>query len=330
MYEAFRSHCLQDYPDFELIFGVSDPHDPAIELVNKLKREFPGRSIRLIYCAEILGTNVKVSNLVQMLPYAQYEHLLVNDSDIRAEPDYLRRVFAPLASERVGMVTTLYRGLETGTIGSKLEAIGIMTDFAGGVLSARQLEGIHFAMGSTLAFRKSALASIGGFAPLLDYLADDYELGSRLAAKGYEVVLSDAIVDTFIHDYDFNGYWAHQQRWARGIRDARKWGYLGVGFSFGLPWAMLAVILAGGAAWSWAVLAVTALMRLLMAHMLAGRVLRYREWPGQAWLIPIRDVLALAVWFASFAGHKIVWRGNLFVLKDGKLYPVEIRGQSCR
>jgi ceramide glucosyltransferase len=336
MYEAFRSHCLQDYPEFELIFGVSDPQDPAIDLVNRLKQEFPERSICLIYCTQILGANVKVSNLVQMLPGARYEHLLVNDSDIRVKPDYLRRIFHPFASgadtlvksgasatgKPVGMVTALYRGLETGTIGSKLEAIGIATDFMGGVLSARQLEGIHFGLGSTLAFTKAGLSSIGGFEPLLDYLADDFELGRRLSAKGYEVVLSDAIVDTFIHDYDFKDYWAHQQRWARTVRDARKWGYIGVGVTFGVPWAMVAVIFAGGAAWSWAVLAVTTLARYVMAHTIAGRVLRYRDWPAHAWLIPIRDVLASVIWFTSFAGHKIIWRGNVFTLKDGKLRPM--------
>jgi ceramide glucosyltransferase len=223
------------------------------------------------------------------------------------------------ADDRVGLVTALYRGLETGTLGSKLEAIGIVTDFAGGVLAARQLEGIHFGLGSTLAFTGSALASIGGLEPLLDYLADDYELGARISAKGYKAVLSDVVVDTFIHDYDFKGYWAHQQRWARTIRDSRKGGYIGVGLTFGLPWAMLAVLLAGGAGWSWAVLGGTALARLIMAHRLAGHVLRYPGWPAQAWLIPLRDLLALAVWFTSFAGHKIVWRGQSFVLKDGKL-----------
>ena len=327
MYEAFRSHCLQDYPEFELIFGISDPHDPAIELVERLRQEFPARSIRLIECATILGTNVKVSNLAQMVPQARYEHLLVNDSDIRVGPDYLQRVIAPLADERVGLVTTPYCGLETGTIGSKLEAIGIATDFIAGVLAARQLEGIHFGLGATLAFTKRSLAAIGGFEPLLDYLADDFELGSRIAAQGYEIVLSDVIVDTFIHDYDFRAYWAHQQRWARSIRDSRKLGYLGVGLTFGLPWAMLTVILARGTAWSWAVLGLAALARFSMASAVAGRVLRYRDWPAHAWLIPVRDVLALVVWIASFAGHKILWRGNEFVLKNGKLYPA--KGNFC-
>jgi ceramide glucosyltransferase len=325
MYQAFRSHCLQDYPDFELIFGVSDPHDPAINLVNRLQREFPERSIRLIFCNQLLGANGKVSNLVQMLPHARYEHLLVNDSDIRVAPDYLRRIFAPFANERVGMVTALYRGLETGTLGSKLEAIGIVTDFAAGVLAARQLEGIHFALGSTLAFTKTGLAAIGGFESLLDYLADDYELGARLSANGYEVVLSDAVVDTFIHDYDFKGFWLHQQRWARTIRDARKAGYIGVGVTFGLPWAMLAVMFARGAWWAWALLCLTALVRFVMAHMVAKRVLQYRDWLRHAWLVPLRDLFALAVWFASFAGHTIVWRGDVFVLKNGRLH----RGDRC-
>src|SRR5271166_1852550 len=153
IYESFRSHCLEDYPEYEIIFGVSDPHDAAVASVERLQQEFPERSIRLVVCRETLGPNVKVSNLEQMLQKARYPHLIVNDSDIRIEPDYLRRVLAPLADPRVGMVTCLYRGVASPTLGSRLEALGISTDFCAGVLVARRLEGLHFALGSTMAFR---------------------------------------------------------------------------------------------------------------------------------------------------------------------------------
>src|ERR1700722_8538874 len=152
MYANFRSHCLQDYPEYEIIFGVSEPDDPAIKLVEQLQSEFPQRAINLIVCAQQLGANIKVSNLVQMLPEARYEHLLVNDSDIRVPPDYLRRVLGPLADAGVGLVACLYRGVANSTLGSRLEALGISTDFCPGVLVARQLEGIKFALGSTMAF----------------------------------------------------------------------------------------------------------------------------------------------------------------------------------
>ncbi len=199
VYESFRSHCLQDYPEYEIIFGVSDPHDPAVASVQQLQREFPDHAIRLVVSPNILGANVKVSNLEQMLTSARFEHLIVNDSDIRVERDYLRRVIVPLADERVGMVTCLYRGIAVSTFGSKLESLGISTDFCAGVLVAKQLEGgLRFGLGSTLAFRRTDLERIGGFLSIVDFLADDYELGRRIAALGLEVQLSDVVVETHL------------------------------------------------------------------------------------------------------------------------------------
>src|SRR5215475_4676865 len=169
MYESFRSHCVQDYPEYEIIFGVSEADDPAVEAVEQLMREFPQCKIRLQVCPEVLGNNRKTSNLVQMLAFAQYDHILINDSDILVTPDYLRRVMAPFARSRVGMVTCPYRGIAENTLGSRLESVGISTDFIAGVLVARQIEGgIHFALGSTLAITRSALDAIGGLYPLVD------------------------------------------------------------------------------------------------------------------------------------------------------------------
>src|SRR6202162_3000849 len=182
IYESFRSHCLQDYPAYEIIFGVNDPNDPAIESVKALQREFPDCRIQLVVSEKILGANVKVSNLAQMVTEARYDHLIVNDSDIRVEPDYLRRVPAPLADSRVGMVTCLYRGVAGATFGSRLEALGIGTDFCAGVLAARQLEGgIRFGLGSTMAFRRADLEKIGGVYSFLDLLSHVYQMGTRIA-----------------------------------------------------------------------------------------------------------------------------------------------------
>jgi ceramide glucosyltransferase len=320
MYESFRSHCLQDYPaDYELIFGVNEADDPAIALVERLRREFPERRIALLMCTRKLGTNLKVSNLVQMLPSARHDHLLVNDSDIRVERDYLRRVIGEFADPQVGMVTTLYRGASGETLGSKLESVGISTDFAAGVLAARQLEGVNFALGSTLAFTRPSLYAINGFEPLLDYLADDFELGYRIAEKGYKVVLSPVVVDTFLPHYDLAAFWAHQLRWARSTRDSRRLGYMGVGLTFGLPWALLAVVFSHGANWSWALFALVAAARFAMAGVIGGRILRDRQLVEHFWLIPLRDLVALAVWIGAYAGTTIHWRGNDFYLKDGKL-----------
>jgi len=323
MYESLRSHCLQNYPEYEIIFGVSDSDDPAIELVTRLKEEFPRQNIRLIHCEKILGTNVKVSNLAQMLPSARSEVLVINDSDIRVAADYLQQVVPPLADPKVGLVTCLYRGIAASTLGSRLESLGISTDFAPGVLTARSLENIRFGLGSTLAFRCSDLTKIGGFEALVDYLADDYQIGSRIAALGLDVQLSESVVETYLPAYDLRGFIAHQLRWGRTIRDSRPWGYMGLLLTFGLPWALLALIASRGAIWSWALLGTTGVVRLCTALVVGRGVLQDRQVTRWMWLIPLRDVIGAAVWLASFIGHTIDWRGKKFSLKDGKLNRID-------
>src|SRR5580658_8472862 len=320
IYESFRSHCLQDYPEYEIIFGVSDPNDPAIESVKALQQEFPDRRIRLLVSPKILGANVKVSNLAQMLGEAHHSHLIVNDSDIRVEPDYLRRVTAPLADQRVGMVTCLYRGVAGPTLGSRLEGLGISTDFCPSVLAARQLEGgIRFGLGSTLAFRRTELEKIGGFTSFVDYLADDYELGKRIAGLGLSVKLSDVVVETYLPSYRLGEFFAHQLRWARAVRDARAGGYLGLVFTFGFVWALLALAASQAALWAWSALAITLLLRFAVAFVVGFGALRDRQVLKYAWLLPLRDLLAVAVWIVSLGGHTVTWGGDRFCLKDGKL-----------
>ncbi len=322
IYESFRSHCLQDYPAYELIFGVSDPNDEAVPLVERLQREFPQRSIQLVVCPEVLGTNRKVSNLIQMLQVAKHDFLIVNDSDIKVPGDYLRRVIAPMESPDVGLVTCMYRGFAGNSLGSKLEAIGITTEFHAGVLAARQLEGeIRFALGSTLAFSRVALKAIGGLPALVDYLADDYELGKRIADKGFRVLLSPVVVDTHLPDYSFAEFFQHQLRWARSTRHSRRWGYFGVVLTFALPWALVAVAGSRGAAWSWALLGSALALRFAVALEVGLHVLAERELLRDLWLLPLRDLIALAIWVGSYTGHTVAWRGDRFVLRDGKLIP---------
>jgi ceramide glucosyltransferase len=334
-YESFRSHCLQDYPEYEIIFAVSDPADAAVPLIERLQREFPTRSIRIAVCPQVLGMNRKVGKLVQILPQARYDYLLINDGDVRVPPEYLREVMKPFTAglvnearvglgnaARVGMVTCLYRGTASATLGSKLEALGINTDFAGGVLVARQIEGgLRFGLGATLAFSRQALESIGGFEPLVDYLADDYELGARIAASGYKVALSDQVVEVFVPAYSFAQFFEHQLRWGRSTRNSRKFGYTGLALTFGATWAMLAVIASGGAPVAWAVFAVAAAARVTMAAMVGAGVLRARSVARDLWLVPLRDLIAFAVWVASYTGRTVAWRGHYFILKNGKLRP---------
>jgi ceramide glucosyltransferase len=324
MYESFRSHCLQDYPEYEIIFGVSDPGDPALQLVERLMAEFPQRSIRWMVCTKNLGTNTKVSNLAQMLPEARYELMLVNDSDIRVQPDYLRRVTAPLADPQTGLVTCLYRGVPGRTLGSRLESLGISTDFSAGVLAAGTLEGgIRFGLGSTLAFRRSALKAIGGFEALVDYLADDYEIGRRMNRQGLQVQLSNVVVETYLPAYSLRRFVDHQLRWGRTVRDSRRWGYLGVVLTFGLPWALLALslslILRQGVLAASILLAAITSLRVAVALLVGRSVLCDRKVLRLLPLLPLRDLVALLIWIASLAGHKVVWRGDSFMLKDGKL-----------
>ncbi len=321
MVESFRSHCLQDYPQFEIIFGVSDPADPAIEVVEQLKREFPRCAIHLVTCSEKLGANVKVSNLAQMLLQAAHENILVNDSDIRVPPDYLRRVVTPLSDPQIGLITCLYRGIANRTLGAKLESLGISTDFAAGVLvgDASLEGGIRFGLGSTLAFRKRDLEAIGGFEALVDYLADDYELGRRIAQRGLAVKLSEVVVETFLPKYSLRGFFDHQLRWGRAVRDSRRWGYLGLLLTFGVPWAGLALLLSYGAAWAWDLFAAVLSLRIAVAVVVGWSVLRDRQIVPLLLLLPLRDLAALIVWILSLLGDTVVWRGDSFTLKNGKL-----------
>jgi ceramide glucosyltransferase len=326
MYENFRSHCQQDYPEYEVIFGVNDPADPAVELVGRLKQEFPELPVRLILCSRDVGANTKVGNLAQMLRTARHEIIVVNDSDIRVSSDYLRRVTAPLAHLEIGLVTCLYRGIASRSLGSRLESLGISTDFAAGVLVARQIEGIKFGLGSTLAFRRPDLEGIGGFETLADYLADDYQLGVRLARRGWKIELSDAVVETFLPQYSISDFLAHQLRWARTIRDSRFWGYVGLGLTFGLPWAALALVLSGGALWAWGLFGLTLAMRVAVAWTAGWSILEDRQVASLLYLLPLRDLVAFFVWTASFAGHTIHWRGEVFQLRKGKLIRKETPG----
>jgi ceramide glucosyltransferase len=332
MMEAFRSHCRQSYRgEFELLFGVSSLDDPAVAAVAELQAEFPRLSIRLVECPLRLGTNGKVSTLVQLSAYARHDFLLINDSDITVSPRYLERVmacFAPAAEfggarkapPEVGLVTALYRGRAHGTLASRLEALGIATDFQAGVLLSMWIEGgLRYGLGSTLAVSREALDRIGGLLPLADHLADDYELGYRVARAGYRVALSSEVVETGVPAYDWRGFADHQLRWSRTVRDARPWGYAGLVFTHGLGWAVLNVIASGASPLSLWLLGLSFFLRLAQAMTVGAEVLGDHQVLANLWLLPLRDVVAMGVWAAGFAGNTIVWRGERFVLKDGKL-----------
>ena len=332
MMDAFRSHCRQNYAgEFELLFGVGSLDDPAAAAVTALKAEFLERAIRLVECPERLGTNGKVSTLAQLARHARYDILLINDSDITVGPHYLERVvccFAPAAQDAelaaVGLVTALYRGRAHGTIASRFEALGIATDFMPGVLLSKLLEGgLHYGLGSTLAVRREALEKSGGLLALVDRLADDYELGARVANAGYRVALSAEVVETNVPAYAWRGFIDHQLRWLRTVRDARPAGYVGLIFTHGLSWALLNVLTSGLSPVSLWLLGLSFFLRLAQAMTVGAAVLGDHEVLPNLWLLPIRDVVAMGSWVAGFAGDTIVWRGERFALKNGKLLKAE-------
>ncbi len=358
MYAGLVSHCVQEYAgEFELLFGVSSLEDAAVAEIGRLRVEYPHVSVRLVECPARLGPNGKVSNLAQMLPHARFEHVIVNDSDIRVSPRYLARVMGPfgggsslekqipfppqrasaLAGDpgfgndnqkskgkggrgEVGLVTVPYFGRAERTLWSRLEALGIATDFIAGVLTARKLEGgIRFGLGSTLATTKTALASIGGFEALVDQLADDYELGARLSTAGYRVELVSEVVETTVAAYTLRGFCEHQMRWARSTRDSRRLGYLGLGVTYVLPWALATVIASGASLWSFSLLSAALLVRVAVALTVGVGILRDEQVLRDILLLPLRDCFGLFFWAWSYASDRVVWRGERFRLKRGTL-----------
>jgi ceramide glucosyltransferase len=322
MYESMRRFCIQDCPSYEIIFGVSDPDDLAVELVDYLRLQFPKRTIRLVICQNRLGNNPKVNSLAQMLPEARHDALVISDSDIRVEADYLWRVVAPLVNPNVGMVTCLYRGVAGSTLASRIESVGINTDFAGGILVAHVMEGgLHFGLGSTLALRRRS-RRIGGFKPFLNDLADDYEIGRRIADQRFEVRLSDAVVETSLPPYTLRQFFAHQLRWARSTRESRPYGYFGLLLTFGWLWAVLAVIVGHTALWTLQMFCVSVVFRAAAALVIGRVVLHDREAVRHLGLTPLRELVALLVWVASFVGNTVTWRGESFFLRNGKLLQI--------
>jgi ceramide glucosyltransferase len=309
-YAAIRSQAAQDHPDFEILFGVADPADPAITEINRLIAEFPLVPIRLLTCTADTP-NGKVGTLMELAAAARHSILVVNDSDISVEPDYLHRVTAPLADASIGLVTCLYRA-EAHDWPGQWEALGIATDFAPSTLVAPLVGVSEFGLGSTLAFRRSELDQIGGFESLADYIADDYQLGARIHKLGRRNLISKVVVTTRLSAGSWRGAFKHQLRWARTIRLSRFSGYLGLPATFATLWALDAAIFG-----HWA--SALALLAVRMAAALMGGwfVLRSEDALRFLWLVPFRDLWGVAVWATALFGHTVEWRGKRLRL-DGQ------------
>ena len=315
-HEAIRSHALQKYPEFELIFGTPDTQDPALVEIERLRAEFPDLSIR-VACTANDAPNGKVGSLEILAREARYEVLLVNDGDILVAPDYLERVAGLLADEHVGLVTCLYRA-RASSVASRAEALGIATEFAPSVLVARLLSASGFALGATMAFRASDLKAIGGFAAIREYLADDYQLGARISELGKRVALSDSVVVTSLGAGSWKDVWKHQVRWSRTIRVSRPGGYFGYLVTQATFWCLIAGVLG-----YWRIALAGLIVRLLAAA--AGMAaLGAGDLAGIA-AVPLRDLFGFAVWAAGMGGRQVEWRGIRFsLLPDGRIRPVQV------
>jgi ceramide glucosyltransferase len=343
LYEQLRSFCHQHYEMFQLVFGVQDAADPALQVVQRLREEHPGLDIAVVVDATLHGCNRKISNLMNMLPHARHALLVMADSDIVVSPDYLARVVAPLADPAVGLVTCAYFGRTAASpeppgaaagidgpacpprpaarLASRLGAMFINDWFMPSVLLAARFGSRSFVSGATIAMRAEALAAVGGLRRLADQLADDYRLGELVREHGLAVVLSDMTVVTTVSERGLGSLCRHELRWLRTIQSAQPLGYACCFPSFALPTAVVGAALAQFGAVATALLAITAAARLVL-HYFAGRGSFRRRWADVA-LLPLRDALLAVLWIWSFRRREIVWREQRFGIgQDGSLHRV--------
>lgn len=321
-YENFASFCRLDYPTYEILFAVNDEEDPAVAVIRRITSDFPDQRIRLLVGAEQLGTNRKVNKLARLAREAQHDVLVLTDGDVRVGPNYLREVVAPLANHKTGVVTSFYRAIAERNLWAEIEAVGASSDFFAGVLMAGWTEGISFALGASITTTKEWLGKMGGFEAIANTLADDYELGHRIAKAGGEVILSREPVWTMYPAQTLPGFWNHQERWARTIRLCRPLSYVGLLFTQGLPWVLLAALFAPAAWVGVTYLCAYLILRIAMAWSVGvwgvgDDVLRHN-----LWLVPVRDVLYFAVWLASFGSNHIRWGGAEYVIRKGQMVRV--------
>jgi len=328
LYESLRSFCEQDYPDVQVLFGVRDPADPAIEVAHRLMDEYRARHLKLVVNERDVGANPKVSNLANLYESAEHDVVVIADSDIRVGPGYLRAVVAPLADPRVGLVTCLYRAGGTGRGWGALARLFIDEWFFPSAVVSATGGTMRHAFGATLALRRRALEAIGGFPAVGAYLADDYMLGARIAAHGGRVVLSPYIVETRVVEESFAALFFHELRWSRTMRAVRPVGYFLAALTYGFVWSALALAVSGAA---WPAVAATgahAAVRLAV-HRAAHRTLSragtrsegVRRYASLA-MLPVRDLLSLVLWAAAFTGRTVRWGRHRFVIDLlGRLTP---------
>lgn len=321
-YENLASYCRQDYPEYEVLFGVDDERDSAIPAVERIRRDFPGIPIRLVIGKADQAANNKVAKLCRLLPEARHELLVISDADTRVGPDYLRCVVAPFRDPSVGAVTSLYRGMTLPNLWSELEGLNLTSDWLASTLVARKLEGVRFALGATMAVTRTRLAEIGGFEALADCAADDYELGRRIAGRGFRVELIPGPVLTLCASATARQFFSHQLRWGVFIRHCRPWGYVGQLFTKGLPWSIAAALVAPSRLIAIGCLAIPLAARLGLALSFGVYGMKDRLLIRKWWLIPLRDALEFLIWALSLLSNRVSWGDSEFYVRRGRLIPV--------
>ena len=323
-YENFASFCRVDYPEYEILFAVNDERDPAVPVIKRVIAEFPRRQIQLLVGAEELGANRKVNKLARLAREARNDVLVLTDGDVRVGPNFLREVVAPLSDEKTGAATSFYRAIAERNIWAELEAVGVSSDFFAGVLVAGWMEGIHFGLGASIATTKKWIGKMGGFEAIAGTLADDYELGNRIAKAGGAVMLSHEPVWTMYPAQTASGAWNHQMRWARTIRLLRPWSYAGLLLTQGLPWAVLAALIAPARWMAASYLVAYAALRFMMAWTVGVWGVNDEVLRKKIWLVPLRDAFYFVIWMASFGSNRITWGSDEFLVRDGKMIPIPV------
>jgi len=315
-----ESFFRQDYPQFEIVFGTRDAHDPALVVARALQKRYPRVPVKFVFSGEPDRPNAKVCSLEKMVPASGFQYLVISDSDVRVTPSYIQEVVQPLLDPQVGLVNCLYRGVPTGGLWSRLEALGMSVEMTSGVLVAELLEGMRFALGPTMAIRREVLEAIGGVGSLANYCADDFVLGERVFHLGRTVVLSSHIIDHVVINRGFRDSMAHQIRWMKSTRFSRPKGHVGTVLTFAMPFGLLGVAagiaahhptLAGGLL-GWALL-----NRAIQSIAAGWGAVRDRRALRDCWLYPVRDLMGFCFWVASYLGDTIVWRQERYRLQPG-------------
>lgn len=324
-YENFASFCRQDYPEYELLFCVGETDDEALAVIEKLKHDFPRNRIRALFGSGRNASNDKVAKLARLTAEAEYEYLAISDSDVRVRPDYLRSVIAPLADPKIGAVTCLYVSTGETSFADNLQTIGIISDLYAGILVARELDGVKFALGQTIVTTRARLAEFGGYQAIENRPADDLLVGRLIAEHGHKVDLLPYAVFT-VADFQSTRELFHKRlRWIIVMRHMRPWGHLGLLLTQGLPWSIAAMAIHPSLATALGYLGTYLALRVAMTWIIGVWGLKRRALLKNIWLIVAWDALAFVMWLASFARNSIRWRGGEYYIRNGMLVPATSR-----